>query len=468
MQHYYPILWILLTWALFSNGLFAQNKEPFEQKKAVIAVMDLKTEGDLKSASSILSDRLRAELFNTGQFAVMERGEMDAILKEQGFQQSGVCDDKACMVEVGQLLGVQKMVAGSIGQLGAMFLINLRIIDVSTGKMIATYSGECRCPVEELGNAMKTAAMNLAGDKSAPPPTTPAVVTPPPQPVAVTAVPAPIKSVWNNDRWFISATSGWANSEPEFNEFWNFYMNPGISAHYRLISNDEENFPVEDFGKFSITLGHGIGRFLNVHGGFSLMQGSSQSSFTINRFLMDPSNSGNLNSEITVNNKQISLGLTASPRFGFFRLFIGLEGLLFISDYSLSTNGNFNSTTTNTDLGCNLDLGHTQPGFGITSGFEFLLGKHIGLAFQSAYYFINASIYEGGGDMSKLENLLFGRTDAGESDYVLRQGDNLAGESVIFLERKNSPFQTNTLTNIQDQEVDLSHFSLSGMLTFYF
>ena len=127
-----------------------------DSNKEVIGIMDLKAEGDLKSASGILSDRLRAELFNTGRFAVMERGEMDAILKEQGFQQSGVCDDKACMVEIGQLLGASKMVAGSIGMLGTVYLINLRIIDVSTGKLVDTYSGECRCRIEDLGGAMKT------------------------------------------------------------------------------------------------------------------------------------------------------------------------------------------------------------------------------------------------------------------------------------------------------------------------
>jgi hypothetical protein len=137
-------------------------------QKTNVAVMNLRGEGTVTDAVSILSDRLRNELFNTGRFIVMERGEMDNILKEQGFQQSGACDDKSCMVEAGQLLGVDKIIAGSIGQIGSKFLINLRIIDVRTGQMLDTYSGECLCPVEDLAGAMKTAANSLGNKNTEP------------------------------------------------------------------------------------------------------------------------------------------------------------------------------------------------------------------------------------------------------------------------------------------------------------
>ena len=38
---------------------------------------------------------------------------MEQILVEQGFQQSG-CTTNECMVEVGKLIGVEKIVSGSI------------------------------------------------------------------------------------------------------------------------------------------------------------------------------------------------------------------------------------------------------------------------------------------------------------------------------------------------------------------
>ncbi len=111
-----------------------------------IAVNDLTGNGLSETELSIISERLRSELAQTGSFAVMERGEMNAILQEMEFQMSGTCDDASCMVEVGQILGVQKIIAGSAGKLGDFYTISLRTIDVATGRIEASanydYTGE--------------------------------------------------------------------------------------------------------------------------------------------------------------------------------------------------------------------------------------------------------------------------------------------------------------------------------------
>jgi curli biogenesis system outer membrane secretion channel CsgG len=104
--------------------------------KESIAVNDLVGKNIDKETTSILSDRVRSELINTGVYKVMERSEMDVVLKEQGFQKSGACDDASCMVEVGQLLGVEKMFSGSIGKIGSKFYtLNIRMINVSSGEI---------------------------------------------------------------------------------------------------------------------------------------------------------------------------------------------------------------------------------------------------------------------------------------------------------------------------------------------
>jgi len=85
-----------------------------DMEKLNIAMNDLQGKGVEQSAAAIISDRLRSELLGTGIFRVMERKEMTAVLKEQGFQQSGACTEASCIVEVGQLLGVKRMIAGTI------------------------------------------------------------------------------------------------------------------------------------------------------------------------------------------------------------------------------------------------------------------------------------------------------------------------------------------------------------------
>ena len=104
------------------------------QQLPSIAVMDLDAKGIAKDEASVLTDKLRGELFQTGQFQVIERSVMDEILKEQGFQQTG-CTSKECAVEAGQLIGVQFMVAGSIGRIEKTYLLSVRLINVATGKI---------------------------------------------------------------------------------------------------------------------------------------------------------------------------------------------------------------------------------------------------------------------------------------------------------------------------------------------
>src|SRR4030042_5339882 len=86
----------------------------FSQKfKDNIAVMELNGNGISQNELVGFSNRLRVELFNTDRFNVIERSKMDEILKEQGFQQTG-CFNTECAIEAGKLIGVNKIVVGSI------------------------------------------------------------------------------------------------------------------------------------------------------------------------------------------------------------------------------------------------------------------------------------------------------------------------------------------------------------------
>jgi TolB-like protein len=117
--------------------------------KFTIAVSDLVGQSIDQPTAAILSDRLRTELFKTGSITVLERGVMQDILKEQGFQQSA-CSSDTCMVEVGQLLGVSHMVAGTIGKLEKLYMLDIRMVEVSSGRIIYSESVDCECPIEKV------------------------------------------------------------------------------------------------------------------------------------------------------------------------------------------------------------------------------------------------------------------------------------------------------------------------------
>ena len=78
-----------------------------------IAVLDFETEGLEGISSNALSAIVRREVRNNKNYRLIDRSMMASVLQEQGFQQSGVCGNE-CAVEVGQLLGVQKMVTGIV------------------------------------------------------------------------------------------------------------------------------------------------------------------------------------------------------------------------------------------------------------------------------------------------------------------------------------------------------------------
>jgi len=131
-----------------------------------IAVNQLSGQNIDTQTLAILSERTRTEFIQTGAFTVIERAEMDAILHEMGIQQSGICDESSCLVEVGQVLGVQQIVAGSVGKLNENFYtVSLRIIDVESSAILHAANYDHTGSLEDLlATGIKTAVTQLVND----------------------------------------------------------------------------------------------------------------------------------------------------------------------------------------------------------------------------------------------------------------------------------------------------------------
>jgi hypothetical protein len=80
----------------------------------------------------------------------MERSQMDDILKEQGFQQSDVCDEATCAIELGKLLAVNHMVMGGIGMVGKTYTLSVRVVEVGTGKINKDFTEYHKGSTDEL------------------------------------------------------------------------------------------------------------------------------------------------------------------------------------------------------------------------------------------------------------------------------------------------------------------------------
>jgi len=107
-----------------------------EGEKINIAVTDFEARAPLsQSEAAFISDFVRSDVVKTGRFNVIDKNNMDKVLAEQGFQQTG-CSTAECAVQIGKILNVKMMAVGSCGQLLGKYIITMNIIDVESAKII--------------------------------------------------------------------------------------------------------------------------------------------------------------------------------------------------------------------------------------------------------------------------------------------------------------------------------------------
>ena len=136
--------------------LVGQNKKP------TVAILDFEGQGVDASEVQTLSERMRTEIGNTKAVRLIERKAVENIMQEQGLQQSG-CTTDECAAKVGQLLGVQFMISGSIGKMGKIFTIDTKMFSVETGETVRSKSATHKGDVSGLLTEMEILAWEIVG-----------------------------------------------------------------------------------------------------------------------------------------------------------------------------------------------------------------------------------------------------------------------------------------------------------------
>ena len=107
--------------------------------KKVIAATDFEViRGRDKSIGVISMESVTTALVNSGQFNVVERKKLETILKELKIGLSGLTDSRTAK-EIGKLLQADMILTGSFANLGGYWNVNLRLINVSTGLIVAAF-----------------------------------------------------------------------------------------------------------------------------------------------------------------------------------------------------------------------------------------------------------------------------------------------------------------------------------------
>lgn len=157
----FPLRFLFLVFSfLLCLTSIALSQTP-QKKKPNIAVLDFDARGGLtKEEAASLSDIFQSQLVQMGEFVVVDRNRIKAILSEQGFQQSEACSQVECIVEAGKILKVEKMFAGTIGKVGKIFNVNIQAIDITTAQIVINKSRQYTGDIEDLASEIVPSMAN--------------------------------------------------------------------------------------------------------------------------------------------------------------------------------------------------------------------------------------------------------------------------------------------------------------------
>ncbi|MFH1368915.1 MAG: CsgG/HfaB family protein, partial [Elusimicrobiota bacterium] len=139
MNKYYVFLFSIIFIVSSANSAELTEKSKIREN---IAVVDFEGKDVPASEASIFTDFLRTELVKTGTFNVVEKANMEKILREVVFQQTGVTSTDDA-VNMGKILNVRKMVMGSVSKLKETYYITANLIDVESAKIDKSETLNC-------------------------------------------------------------------------------------------------------------------------------------------------------------------------------------------------------------------------------------------------------------------------------------------------------------------------------------
>ncbi|NOZ04297.1 MAG: hypothetical protein GXO92_06805 [FCB group bacterium] len=155
----------LFILVLFLPGWFALAQAG--DSTVTIAVLTLEGKGVPVQEAEILTERLRSALVGVNHYQIVERTQMETIMREQGFRQAG-CVSNECMVEAGRILGVRQMVGGMVGKIGSSYTLDIRLFDIETTEIVRVVTRNHQGSIENLLPLIEDVARELAGEKPAP------------------------------------------------------------------------------------------------------------------------------------------------------------------------------------------------------------------------------------------------------------------------------------------------------------
>jgi TolB-like protein len=116
-----------------AGALFIRSLE----KNSTVAIISVSARDE--DLAEFIIDELAFVLVDSGQFKVVDRNSLDVIKNEQQFQISGEVDDNSA-VSIGNMLGANIVITGTIGGTESARRLRMKALDVKTAEILAMAS----------------------------------------------------------------------------------------------------------------------------------------------------------------------------------------------------------------------------------------------------------------------------------------------------------------------------------------
>ena len=123
-------------------------------RKLAVAGLDVGTERVDPEISRGLAVFIENAFVNIEGLTVVDRSHFEEIFQELEFQSSGLADEKTT-VEIGKMTGADIIVAGSLYNVGDVFYLNIKLIEVETAEIAGSSIAEGKSPGDFLEMASR-------------------------------------------------------------------------------------------------------------------------------------------------------------------------------------------------------------------------------------------------------------------------------------------------------------------------
>lgn len=133
-------------------------------KRISIAVIQFKTlnkEAQDISLGELISETFTSALVNSNNFKIIEREQLDKVVKEMEMTQTGFIESTDA-VEIGKMLHADAIITGSVALLNNQIQLNARIIEIESAYVISAESATTQYSLDKINHAINKIVNKLS------------------------------------------------------------------------------------------------------------------------------------------------------------------------------------------------------------------------------------------------------------------------------------------------------------------